>query len=56
MIYEQSYWGLGAAKVFIEHAEILYSPVGSINRDTQDTEQPGLLGHPGYSGHTQDRS
>ena len=44
-MYEQSYWGLGAAKVFKGHAEAPYSRVGSIDRDTQDTEQPGPLGH-----------
>ena len=44
-IYEQSYWGLGAAKVFIGHAEAPYSRVSSIGRDTRDAEQPGPLGH-----------
>ena len=44
-IYEQSYWGLGTAKVFIGHAEAPYSRVGSIGRDTQDAEPPGPLGH-----------
>ena len=44
-IYEQSYWGLGTAKVFIGHAEAPYSRVGSIDIDNRDTEQPGPLGH-----------
>ena len=44
-MYEQSYWRHRAAKVFIRHAEAPYSRVGSIDRDTQDTEQPGPLGH-----------
>ena len=38
---EQSCWGLGAGKVLIRHAEAPYSQVGSIDRDTWDTEQPG---------------
>ena len=32
------------------YTEALYSRVGSIDRDTQDTEQPGLLGYPGHIG------
>ena len=43
-MYEQSYWGLGAAKVFKGHAEAPYSQTGPLGRGTGDIEQPGPLG------------